>query len=295
MGKRPFVRFYQQDWACDKFVRSLNMEERGTYFTLLVRQMIDGYIDDNPAELMIDLKAPTLEEAQRLLSPKIMDKFKPYPDAPHRLFNQRLKDVIEEQDASRVSGSTGGQKKVLNSGRVETTSGSVEDAIAAEQFDFGPIIREMPRRRVNGNVEGWELGVNTLKYITTREEYNLLLDAVRNYARSRRGQDPTRHIRFDNFVNGRYKEFVSAERLKQAESPVEDTAKTKKIEVVEQAFEDTDAKIKHLRSQKNDISPPWWPKPLYSEEKNKEVAASWSEEDRANWLRRLLAGENVYE
>ncbi len=287
MGKRPFVRFYHQDWYADGDVNRMSMEEIGTYFSLLVRQMIDGYVPTNPADFHRDLHA-TPEEAERLFTPKIAEKFKKFEDNPAKMYNARLKEVVEETDLARAKGFNNSGKRWE---RPVSASGSLEASLEdAPVFDFGPIIRAMPKRRVNNRYEGWEAGVECLKFITTQEEYDTKLEAVRNYAKTRKGQDPSMHYRFDNFINSKYKEFLSKETASRQDTDT--PPKEKPIEVVE-AYENTDAKIKALRSKGITIqAPPWDPRNADDDAERNELATRWTEDKRSAWLTKYMENPN---
>lgn len=100
MGKRPFVRFYHMDWAASGSVYNMTMAEVGTYWTLLVRQMVDGYVPSDREKLCRLLNVRTPEEVDALMTPAVTEKFVPVPGNSARMFNKRLAEVIEETDAA---------------------------------------------------------------------------------------------------------------------------------------------------------------------------------------------------
>ncbi len=283
MAKRPYVKFFHQDWYSDGEVGRMTMEEIGTYWSLLVRQMIDGYVPVDPEDLMHDLHVGTTEEVNRLLTPRVLKKFDKFADNQTRQFNQRLMDIITEVDLLQQKNSQNSEKRWSKPITSPSLESSAEDQ---PQFDFGPITRAMPRRRKNGRIEGWDGGLSLLKYISTQEEYDERLVAVKNYARERHGQDPEFHISFNNFMKSEWVRFVPA-GYKPAKAQVKTEVKEEVVEykTAEEQFLALRAKGKRLED------PPWFPQATDGEELIAQRAAM-TEEQKAKWLKEYLENPN---
>jgi hypothetical protein len=229
LGKRPFVRFYHLDWKGDGDVEKMSMQEVGTYWTLLVRQMVDRSIESDFSELQRCLNVRSNEEVDALITPRIRKKFHTSKcvsktcagwttcniegDDTTRLFNRRLVDVIVETDNARDKGFNNANKGhgMIRTPPLEASLVSRSEVEETPSFDFGEILKMMPKRRVKGQLDGWDRGKEMLKYITTQEEYNDLLAATRSYAKTRKGEDPAFHISLFNWVSkGEYQRFVPA-------------------------------------------------------------------------------------
>jgi hypothetical protein len=243
VNKRPFVKFFHQDWCSDNDVDNMTMQEVGTYFTLLVRQMVEGHVKSDLSSHLKRLNVASIHEAMMLVTPRVAKKFHtdscnseacsgwtcgiPSDDAS-KLYNRKLRDVIRDQDdrswqnrnniTSRYNG--GMPTKSLESSR-GSGSGPKEESPALE-FDFTELLRTMPKRKVKGSYEGWEQGKAMLKYVTTQEEFNDLLAATKAYAKTRKGEDPAYHISLSNWVTKEHHRFVPAQVG--ASTPVETPA-----------------------------------------------------------------------
>ncbi len=239
MGKRPFVRFYHLDWKGDGDVEKMSMTEIGTYWTLLVRQMVDRSIESDFNELRRCLNVDTVEQVEALIVPRIRKKWhtskcpyltdKNYTDCegwncnvagddPTRLYNRRLVDVIVETDAARDRGTYNANKghDMIRTPSLESSLVAKSEVEETPTFDFGELLRIMPKRRVKGSIEGWNQGKEMMKYITTQEEFDDLMAATRQYAKTRKGEDPAYHISLANWVTKEHRRFVPA----RAETPV---------------------------------------------------------------------------
>ena len=283
MAKRPYTKFFHQDWCSDGDVGNMTTEEVGTYWSLLVRQMIDGYVPVDPEDLMRDLHVHSVEEVKRLLTPRVLKKFEKFSDNQTRQFNQRLMEVITETDQAQQRSSENVSKRWSKPVTSPSLESSVEDQ---PQFDFGPITRAMPRRRKNGRVEGWDGGLSLLKYISTQEEYDERLAAVKNYARERHGQDPEFHISFNNFMKSEWVRFVPAGYKPAAQVKVE----PKVEETV--TYKTTEEQFLALRAMGKRLEdPPWFPQATDGEELVAQ-RASMTEEQKAKWLKAYLENPN---
>ena len=287
MTKRPYTKFFHQDWCSDGEVGRMTMEEIGTYWSLLVRQMIDGYVPVDPEDLMYDLHTRSLDEVNRLLTPRVLKKFEKFSDNQTRQFNQRLMDVITETDQAQQRSSENVSKRWSK----PVTASSLESATEDQPvFDFGPITRAMPRRRKNGRVEGWDGGLALLKYISTQEEYDERLAAVKNYARERHGQDPEFHISFNNFMKSEWVRFIPA-GYKPAGALAPKVEK--KVEAVAE-YKNTHERYLALVKQGKRIGDPPWVAGNFDDEETKATRAAMTEEQRAKWLNDYLENPNQF-
>lgn len=188
-----YVRFYPEKWAASGTVQNMTMEEVGVYWTLLVIQMVDGFVPSDPALLVRRLNVKDEEEARRLLTPKVLAKFHPDPQDPAKLYNSKLSEVTSLTMTKKEIGEVSAFKR--------WNPDPMPDPDAA-QLDFNRHLKRMPRRKVKGVFDkaGWERGVAMLKYITTQEEADRLYAAIDAYARERRNEDAAYHMSFGNFM-----------------------------------------------------------------------------------------------
>jgi hypothetical protein len=274
MAKREYVRFYHKDWASSGDVQDMTMEEVGVYWTLLVRQMVDGSVTTDRNKLKRLFNVDTVEEVERLLTEKVMSKFVPVEGDPSKLHNKRLSDVIQETDAAI-------QRGVLNAAKrwdpLPITTESIDPPALTEEggFDFTPILNEYPRKKRNKG--GWNKGIQMMRdYITTEDEYQLLHAAVKNYAKKKAGEEERFIKNLDNFLQV-WREWVPA-----------NFTPTKKAVPANEAAPPSEEGEKKLKKRDPKEKPPWEPDGFRTQEMNEYVASKWPEERRQRWL----AGED---
>jgi hypothetical protein len=175
------------------------MEEVGAYFSLLNRQMIDGYVNLDDMDQMIFVlhqNFKTREEAEAkvrsLLSPIVRDRFPAVEDHPGRYVNLRLAEVMAETDAASIKNKMNVEKRYATS--------AINGPIPV--FDFKPIIEAYPRLKMAPSEPSRINGIRLMEMtITTQEDYDKLLAAVKNFSNQMRGRK-AHHIRnFDTFLS----------------------------------------------------------------------------------------------
>jgi hypothetical protein len=216
----------------------MSMEETGTYWTLLVRQMVDGYLFNDLGEYLKFLNVRSVEDAQRLLTPRVARKFHVADckadgcagwsacagtDPSKKLFNSKLVETIQEMNDDSWRNKNNISNRYKNDFKTAPIDGYSSNTTPKEveetpTFSFNELLTVMPKRKVKGTLDGWEQGKAMLKYITTQEEYNDLLAATKAYARQRKGEDPAYHISLFNWVTKEYHRFVPPK----TEAPVEE-------------------------------------------------------------------------
>lgn len=212
MNRKPCVNFYHMDWAANGNVLAMTMQEVGIYWTMLVRQMVDGYVD--LSRLHIHFKVATPEDALGMIPDFIRSEFKPLPDeiknrlvedgkfTPERaqglVYNPALKEVMD----------AGSYKSDINrANRVRTPELPPDEPQApsmvggpdeSPRMNFDAILVDYPRRK---DKKGWDYGIRMMSdIISTDEEFQRLHAAVRAYKRERAGEDPKFTKRLDTFM-----------------------------------------------------------------------------------------------
>jgi hypothetical protein len=300
MGKRPFVRFYHQDWASDGDVGRMSMQEVGVYWTLLVRQMVDRYVPMSFSELRRPLNVFTVDEAVALVTPAIRRKFHtasckdkdcegwycntPGEDAT-RLYNRRLTDVIIETDNASSKGTNNAFKRYepVRTSSLESSLVARSDVEETPNFDFKELLTTMPKRRVKGTLDGWEQGKAMLKYIVTQEEFNDLIAATKAYARTRKGEDAAFHISLSNWVTKEYHRFVPAKTEDAPQASTEPSSTpVATAPVLKMTPKDWCVPDSPVRS--TDKAPPWVNIPIHKVAERRSAAALFpDEESKHRW------------
>lgn len=263
-NQRPFVRFYHKDWASSGTIQEMTMEEVGVYWTLLVIQMVDGFVPADPKRLIRRLNAKDEADVKRMLTPLIMSKFKPLPDDPTKLYNEKLTEVIAATDAAKQSGSDGAFRRWNPDPMPEVDESS-------EKIDFSAHLKRMPKRKFKGKPDraGWERGVALLKYITTQDEADRLYAAIDAYAKERNGEDAEYHMSFGNFMK-EWESYVP-QNYQLTAQPVE-----KPINQVGVAV---------IPKWKMGDTPPWIVNPHETEKMKAMRVAEWADRSkREKWL-----------
>ncbi len=282
MGKRPFVRFYHMDWASSGDVQDMSMEEVGVYWTLLVRQMVDGNVNMDRTKLRRVLNVDTVEEVDNLLTPKVMSKFVEVPDQPGRMYNRRLIEVIVETDAA----SSRNQANVRSRYEIKAppiSAGFQQQAApsqVAPDLDYAPVLMAYPKTMQNG--PGWDEGVSMMRaLITTEEQLQTLLSAVKAYAAWKK--KPTNSgqsiKKFDSFMTNWESWIPKNHRSSHVEREVSPTPSTTPA---------GSPAPKKRRCQLDSLAPgeqpPWIPDESLPESIRKDIVAHWTEEKKQQWL-----------
>lgn len=200
MGKRPFVRFYHMDWASSGDVQDMSMQEVGVYWTLLVRQMVDGYVTKDRNKLRRVFNVDTVEEVDALLSEKVMIKFVDVPDAPDRMYNRRLEEVIVETDAASNRNTANIRSRYDQVKAPPISAGFTMPPTAAPlDLNYEAVIKEYPK--LGMDKPGSSSGIQQMySEVRSEEDLALLIAAARRYANENKGQ-PQRFIKsFSNFM-----------------------------------------------------------------------------------------------
>lgn len=269
MGRRPYVRFYHMDWAASGDVSNMSMAEVGVYWTLLVRQMVDGYVPADRDKLRRPLNVDTVEEVNALMTPLVTSKFEPLNGDPTRLYNKRLAEVIEETDAA----STRGRANV--GGRYDYRTAALEDSLpGGAKLDYAAAWKAFPKRK--NPSEGYSEGMRLLReVITTDEDYRLFMAAVKNYARScaKAGHDKQFTKRLDRFMN-EWRDHLPKElqAVPEAEAP----------QPALQVVKDGEPQRARRVLPKGDV-PPWTPGYGASEREKQWLAAYWTPDRQERW------------
>jgi hypothetical protein len=262
MGKRPWVRFYHMDWAASGTVQKLTMEEVGVYWTLLVRQMVDGYVDMDIDGLKRLFNVKSDEEVDRLLSKRVMAKFNFLPEDKTKMLNHRLADVIEETDSASFRNKENVNKRYeLKPSPLKSSSSS--DSEPTPTFDFSPILNDYPPNK-GGLTEGLKLMSDT---ITTEEEYQRLWAAVKAYKRERaQERDPNDRKKFTMGL-GRFMTCWNGYVPKNFSfKPVDNTAPVTPP------------------TRAPGEKPPWQPGTYDTEDVKQELNQYWTEDRKKMWL-----------
>lgn len=266
MGRRPYVRFYHMDWAASGDVEDMTMAEIGVYWTLLVRQMVDGYVRADREKLRRLLNVETVEEVNALMTPLVSSKFVPLNGDPTKLYNKRLAEVIEETDAASFRG------KANVGGRYDYRTPALEDSLGGK-IDLAAAWKAFPKRR--NPSEGYSEGMRLLReIITTEEEYKLFMAAVKNYARtcSKPGHDKQFTKRLDRFM-GEWRDHLPKE-LQVEEAPAEPKL---------QAVVDGEPQPKRKRVLPKGDDPPWTPGYRATAREKAWLEAYWTPERQERW------------
>ncbi len=104
-NKSPAFQFYPGDFLSDENVISMNCEERGVYITLLCNCWIQGSIPADHTKIL-----RLLQGYPGPLPEIVMDRFKPLPEKPDRLVNNRLEKERKKQSDFREKKSNSGKK-----------------------------------------------------------------------------------------------------------------------------------------------------------------------------------------
>lgn len=269
MGRRPFVRFYHLDWSADTDVDNMSMEEVGTYFTLLVRQMVEGYVTADHARLRKRLNVDSVEDVQRLLTPAVLAKFVPCPEDPTKLYNKRLAEVIQESDAAVTKGlSNAGRRWGTGSVTPPSLESSIEPEPARPAFNFQPILADYPPRK---NRAGESAGLKYMQdFITEPESYERLWAAVRAYRKERSGEDKQYTMQLDNFMK-KWDSYVPANFRPSGGQP--------RPEVTPSAEGEAPSTKKRAEREK----PPWTPRRYDTPVEAKRLQEAWTPERRQAW------------
>lgn len=265
MGRRPFVRFYHLDWSADAAVDDMTMEEIGTYWTLLVRQMVDGFITLDRMKLRKRLNVETVEEVERLLTPAVLSKFVPYENDPAKLYNKRLAEVIKETDAASWKGKTNATLRWDPALKTPSLESSIEETKPA--FNFAPILKEYPERN---DKAGWAEGVRLMEEsITDEETYKKLWIAVKSYRKEKgRGVKDRQFImRLDNFMRD-WTSYIPASYRPAPELKI---------------VEDSPKPVDNLSKRSDREKAPWVPDRYDSVEMKTMLEEAWPQERRDAW------------
>lgn len=185
----------------DESVMFMNMEQIGCYWTLLVHQMSERDIPEDPELLALILKNMDVEYFKTKIWNRLSDRFKPVEGKPGRLHNIHLTSVMVDGDDRRAkladAGKKGASVRSLESS-LEAYSG-VDPTSTASDIDIKPILNAYPKRR---NRVGWDFGVKMVEAtVTTKEDADKLLAAVRAYAsKAKTYSGPDMIKRLDNFM-----------------------------------------------------------------------------------------------
>ncbi len=271
MAKREYLRFYHKDWAASGDVQDMTMEEVGVYWTLLVRQMVDGYVTSDRNKLRRVLNVDTVEEVDRLLVDKVLSKFTPFEGDPSKLCNRKLSEVIDETDTAIQRGSDNASKRW--NGPAPVTAPPILNADGGRVFNFASILADYPRKK--HNKAGWNKGIQMMQnYITSDEDFQRLASAVKNYAKKKAGEEERFIKNLDNFLR-EWTDWV----------PTHFQAPEAKEESAEQLNTVGKAEVKKPRTGK----PPWEPGYDDPPALTAKITAWWNEERRQRWL----AGEET--
>jgi hypothetical protein len=255
----------------------MSMAEVGTYWTLLVRQMVEGHVKTDLSEYLKRLNVPNMQEASLLVTPRVAKKFHTANcknkmcagwsacnvpgDDPTELYNRKLVEVIADMDGWSERNKNNVAKRY---GEIKTKplEAAQQGGASVEEtpiFDFSELLRIMPKRKKNGVAEGWENGKRQLKFITTQEEFDNLMAATREYARTRKGDDAAFHIALDNWLTKEYFRYIpeAATQLPSTPTAVNAAATQPVVEVKRQFppawLRPEDA----VRQLKPGQTPPW--------------------------------------
>lgn len=215
--KRPAFQFYVADWFKPGPVRAMSAQARGVYIDLL------AFSWDNGGILEADIKDPRMlcrlcnvskrsftkvweeicgrfdkvsgEYGAIFVNTKLELQRKSLDDYSKRQSENIKKRWVTGYDGNTTT-HTSGNTLLLQSSSVSSTSTAkkkIKDTPASPEFDFEDVYREYPRK------EGRKKGLQRFKsQITTREKYDALVVAVKNYAASITDPKYTKH--FDTFM-----------------------------------------------------------------------------------------------
>jgi hypothetical protein len=224
-------KFWYRRWSSDEFVKLADLETLGAYIVLITHQMDQGgTVPSDPEELatLIGHKITTERFLFLWNDRKLSTKFSPADERwvitgdqlddgywesdeaqPGRLHNRFTTKVMTVDQKTRNGKVKGGQKSAeVRAARA--LEESLADPEETPVFDFTELLRIMPKRKKNNQLQGWDKGKVALKYITTQDEYDRLMAATRVYARERRGEDPAYHIGLDKWVTEKHHDHVPA-------------------------------------------------------------------------------------
>lgn len=273
-------KFYHHRWAGDQALKLMTVEQVGAYWMLLVEQMLEGDLPEDPTRLARLLKnmdpAYFVERIwENRESYQLREKFAPVPGRPGRIHQEHLTRVMQDDKERRsklsAAGRMGYQTKAL-----ETSLD--QPAADGTRLDYGAVWKEFPRRK--NPSDGYSEGMRLLReVITTPEDYRLFMAAVRNYAKAckKPGHDRQFTKRLDRFLQ------EWRDHLPKGMQDVEETPAPKPaLTVVEGGAP------KRRVLPKGD-SPPWVPGYRDSEREKALMAAYWTPERQERWW----AGEDI--
>lgn len=229
-------KFFFNRWANDNTIKVLSIEQVGAYWTLLVSQMQNGCIPEEPELLARDfLKGMDLQYfldhiwITKMEKTSLSKKFTAVPDKPGYLYNVTLAEImIDDKDYKGKLSEAGkrGQKikteRSMEKALAEIESEQVEQVEKQEQeviIDFTSLWKAFPKRK--SPKEGFTEGIRLIRdTITTQEQYDLLMAAIKNYAKECRGEDPQFTMKLSKFMT-KWGDYVPDNALKTGSDPVD--------------------------------------------------------------------------
>jgi len=223
--KRPWFAFDAGDWLSPGAARKMTSEERGVYIDLLAYQWERGFIPaadiENP-DMLARTSNMSLRRFKSVWS-SIEGQFESDPSGNRfnpRLERERIKaETIEnrqrdkgkkrwdsaETDDIRLNQTN--SPNTIHNNTKQNNTGS-----AKPRFDLDAVYDLYPRKE--GKADGMKAA---RKLITTQEQYDRLVTAVKTYAATKAGSDPKFLLLWSTFVNGRWEDYADG---KQASLPL---------------------------------------------------------------------------
>lgn len=219
------------------------------------------------------------------LDEPVIDKL----DGKVKLINETMHQVIQYDDrifnGSKIHGEAGG--RIASDNRI--LSGSLESHLEqdATGIDFSALLKVMPKRRdKSGRLQGWNAGVNMLKYTDSQEMYDAILAAAKNYAKEK--PDPLYTISFGKFMK-EWKDYLPLNYGAKSDT-AQSQSLTKPTEITE--YKNTEERVSVLRAKGCRIEDPPWVPQVTDDQELLVKRASFTEEQKSKWLNNYLDNPN---